>query len=524
MIQKILENRFVILYVIPFILGFLTVLTFQPFNISIINFFIFPLLFYLLVYVKKKSSSIYRKKPFRRNLFIIGFIFGFGFYLSGIFWISYSLTFDPNLKFLIPFAILVIPLFLALFYGLTTLIIGPFLSLNFSSILLFSASISFSDYLRSKILTGFPWNLWAYSWSWLTEFLQILNLIGLFAFNLLIITIFTLPVFIFFKYNLSRKILILSLSFLLIFLNYIYGSFVINKNKAVLNFFKEKDKTYIKVISPNFDLKYNLSLKEIENKLKKLIKYSNADKEKETIFIWPEGAFSGFSYNEILHLKNLIKNNFSKNHYIIFGINTLGEKSEKYFNSFVVVNNNFDIIYKYNKNKLVPFGEFLPFESFLQNFGLKKITEGYGSFLKGGQKKNFKLNTINLVPLICYEIIFTELLQKTSSSSNLIVNISEDAWFGDSIGPHQHFAKAIFRAIENNSFLVRSANKGITAIINNKGEIVKKLNTNETGNIEMNIPIIKSKYKNKNDLIFFSLLFTYLIIFKLFKNKKNAKK
>ena len=155
---------------------------------------------------------------------------------------------------------------------------------------------------------------------------------------------------------------------------------------------------------------------------------------------------------------------------------------------------------------------------------MKKITEGYGSFLKGDKQKNFQLNAINLVPLVCYEIIFTELLQKTSSSSNLIVNISEDAWFGDSIGPHQHFAKAVFRAIENNSFLVRSANKGITAIINNKGEIVKKLNTNETGNIEMNIPIIKSKYKNKNDLIFFSLLFTYLIIFKLFKNKKNEKK
>jgi len=121
--------------------------------------------------------------------------------------------------------------------------------------------------------------------------------------------------------------------------------------------------------------------------------------------------------------------------------------------------------------------------------------------------------------MICYEVIFPELIQKSDYKTNLIVNISEDGWFGNSIGPQQHFAKAIFRAVENNSFLVRSANKGISAIISNKGQIIKKLNVNEAGNIEMEVPLIISEYKNKNDLIFFILLFTYLIIFLIFKNK-----
>ena len=97
----------------------------------------------------------------------------------------------------------------------------------------------------------------------------------------------------------------------------------------------------------------------------------------------------------------------------------------------------------------------------------------------------------------------------------------KDGWFGKTIGPHQHFAKAIFRAIEQNSFLIRSANKGISAIINNKGEVVKKLNINEAGNIEFEVPLIKSNYRNKNDLIFFILLFTYFLIYKIFK--KNEK-
>ena len=98
------------------------------------------------------------------------------------------------------------------------------------------------------------------------------------------------------------------------------------------------------------------------------------------------------------------------------------------------------------------------------------------------------------------------------------MNLSEDAWFGKSIGPHQHFSKAIFRAIENNSYLARSTNKGISAFINNKGQIIKFLNPNESGNIELKVPIVRSEHKNKNDLIFFILLFTYMSFFFLLKN------
>ena len=99
--------------------------------------------------------------------------------------------------------------------------------------------------------------------------------------------------------------------------------------------------------------------------------------------------------------------------------------------------------------------------------------------MKGKKQKNLKVGELNILPLICYEIIFPELVQKSDQDTNLVVNISEDGWFGNSIGPYQHFAKGIFRAIENNTYLLRSANKGISAIINNKGQIIKKLGTNE---------------------------------------------
>ena len=132
MIKKYINNRFLILYLIPFLIGSSTILSFQPFNMVIINFLAFPLFFYFLVYINKKSKTTYRKKPYKKNFFLFGLFFGFGFYLSGISWITNSLTFDENFKILIPFALVLIPLFLSLFTAIIILLVGPHLKLNFT--------------------------------------------------------------------------------------------------------------------------------------------------------------------------------------------------------------------------------------------------------------------------------------------------------------------------------------------------------------------------------------------------------
>ena len=519
MFEKFFSNRFLVLYVTPFIIGSMSTLSFQPFNFTIINFIIFPIIFSLIVLINKKSKGTYRKKPHKQNFFLFGLSFGFGFYLSGISWITNSLTFDDNFRILIPFALILIPLFLSLFMAITILLIGPHLKLNFTSILIFSSSIAFSDYLRAKILSGFPWNLWAYSFSWSNEALQILNKIDLYAYNLMVITLFVSPITIFYKINFAKKLFSTLLITAAVLGVYIYGNLEINKNKKNLNLLKNK--ILVKVISPNFNLNYDLSLNQIEKRLKKLIRYSEPNKDEKTLFIWPEGVFSGYSYSEILIFKDLISKSFSDKHFIIFGTNKLDNKIGGYYNSMLLVNNNLEIVQSYYKRKLVPFGEFLPFEKLFNYFGLKKITEGHGSFLKGKKGNNLLLDELNILPLICYEAIFTDLIQKSNKDTNLIVNISEDGWFGNSIGPDQHFAKSIFRAIENNTFFLRSTNKGVSAIIDNKGSVIKQLNRYEAGNIEFRVPLIKSN-KTKNDLIFFILLITYLLIFLIYK-KKNEK-
>ena len=519
MINLILNNRKLLVFVAPFFLGCLSVFSFQPFNFTIINFFIFPCLFFILCNVNKRSKNKYRKKPHLINLFFVGYFFGIGFYLTGTYWISNSLQFDQSLKNLIPLTTILIPLLLGLFNGLGTLVCGKYLRNDLKSIFLFCALISIIDYLRAKILTGFPWNLWAYSWSWFYEFIQILNPIGLFAFNLTTITLFCAPSILFIK-NLKFKKLILIFISITFFGNYLYGNYILNDNKIkIQKELKQNKSIYIKVISPNFELKYNLSEEESLNRIKKLIRYSNIDKDRKTLFVWPEGALSGKYFFEFEKYKNLIKDNFSKNHLIVFGINTMDKAENKFFNSLVIIDHNLNKKFQYDKEKLVPFGEFLPFENQLEKVGLKKITEGFGSFSKGSSNGTFFYDDLNIIPLICYEIIFPELIQKINLKNNLLINISEDGWFGQTIGPYQHFSKSIFRAIESDSFVLRSANKGISAIINNKGQVIKALKNNETGYIEYRLPIIEKKGGNKNDLIFFVLLFTYCLI--SLRYKKN---
>ena len=519
MINFFLNSRVLLVFVIPLFLGCLSVLSFQPYNFVMINFAIFPCLFFILCNINKRSKNKYRKKPHLINLFYVGYFFGIGFFLTGTYWISYSLQFDQSFKNLIPLTIILIPLALGLFYGLGSLICGKYLKYDIKSILLFCASISAVDYVRAKIFTGFPWNLWAYSWSWFTEIIQLLNPIGLFAFNLLTITFYSIPVILFIK-KIKYKSLIIFVSLTCFFGNYLYGNYLLNNNKIQnQNYLNEKKFINIKIVSPNFELKYNLSESETLDRIKKLIRYSNVDKNEKTLFIWPEGALSGKYFFEIKKYKNLIKENFSSEQLIILGINTLDKKENKFFNSFIIMDHNLNKKFQYDKIKLVPFGEFLPLQNNLEKIGLKKITEGFGSFSNGNITKTFSYENLNIIPLICYEIIFPELIQKINLDSNLLINISEDGWFGETIGPYQHFSKSIFRAIESDSFVLRSANKGISAVINNKGQIIKALKNNETGNLEYKLPVLEKKGRNKNDLIFFALLFTYCFIF--FRLKKN---
>jgi len=224
----LLNNKFFVIFFAPFLLGAVTILGFAPYNLTIINFFTFSILLFLILEVKKKTQSKYRKKRSNRYFFYLGCAFGFGFFLLGNYWISISLTHDEMFKGLIPFALILIPLFLSLFFGLAILLVGAFAEKNIYFILLFSLVFSIFEFLRGNLLTGFPWNLISYTWSWSVEVVQILSLIGAYSLSLISITFFCIP-FLFFQKKIVKKNVFFILIFLIIFVgNYSYGIFKFN--------------------------------------------------------------------------------------------------------------------------------------------------------------------------------------------------------------------------------------------------------------------------------------------------------
>ena len=503
---KIDKNSF--LYFIPLLLGVISSFSLTPYNLFFLNFLSFPFLYIFLL-------SNFSKGKLRS--FNIGFLFGFGYFITNLYWITNSLNFDETFKPLIPFALILIPMFLAIFYGFITLFSYYFkLKKNFISLLTFSILFSLIEYIRSFIFGGFPWNLIVYSLTEYLSLIQILSVVGTYTLNLLCITFYLLPSILLFKYNNKIKIISIILSLVILFVNFIYGEVVINNfNKIGKNDLDFK----IKVISPNMKIDRFLTYQDPESFISELIDLAKPQKSEKTIFLFPEGILSSIYLKDLKKYSKIFSNNFSDNHKIILGINSY--ENPNIYNSLVVLDKELNVLSKYNKNNLVLFGEYLPFQNFFRKFGLKKITQGYQSFSSDNQRSIIKIDNIKLLPLICYEVIYSGKINKNNEDFNLILNISEDGWFGDSVGPYQHFSHSIFRSIEEGKYLLRSANNGISAFVNSKGQIVNK--TVSKGYIELkSIKKLKktifSSYGNK---IFFYFLFFYISLIAFLKLREN---
>jgi len=491
------------------LLGVASSFSLTPYNFLIINFFTFSAFFIFLF----KKSQINQSKKF---FFLYGWLFGFGYFLSSLYWISISLTFDQNFKFLIPISFILIPSFLGIFYGCFTLLYLILRSKKVvSSFFTFSLFFGIIEFIRGSILTGFPWNLIAYSFVNYLEILSITSLIGTYGFNLFCISLFTCPA-VFILRKRKKEVILPIVFFILPLLFYFYG---LNSKKIFL----ESDNIIydykVRAIGANIGLERFYSNVEPVSVIQDLIDISDPDQNEKIIFVWPEGILPDISQKDLVEYKWLFENRFSENHLLVIGTNSKVLKNGKldYFNSFSVYDQNLILLNDYNKVNLVPFGEFLPFENILKKIGFRVLTNNYHSFSKGDKREIIEINresfSLKILPLICYEIIYSgKLFHK--QNFDIIINISEDGWFGKSIGPKQHFTHSIFRAIESGKYVLRSSNNGIAAIINPLGVVEQKVKFGETGFVDFNEakkiqPTIFSKYGNK---IFIILIFLYIFI------------
>ncbi len=513
-----MRKKFYIEIIFLILLGTFTSFSLPPFNYVMINFLTFSLFYIFLI---KKSETNKNKKFF----LFYGWLFGFGYFVSNLYWISISLTFDENYKFLVPFTILLVPAFLALFYALVSylfIILKP--KKNLSSFFLFSSIFGLVEFIRGSILTGFPWNLIAYSFSNQIEILNITTIIGTYTFNLFCISFFTSPSIYFLKKN--KKDISVFIVFLIMTI-FFYFSGLQNLEKFNK---KEVDKLdyKIRIISSNISIDRFYNNIDPVLAIQELIKISSIKNDEKIILIWPEGILPGISQDQLKKYKWLFENQFNENHLLAIGVNIKENENHivKYFNSFSIYDHNFNLINSYKKINLVPFGEFLPFEKTLKKIGLNTITNSYQSYSKGEERNiiDLKYNNFSLkiLPLICYEIIYSGKIFNTSDF-DFIVNISEDGWFGQSIGPDQHFVHSIFRAIESGKYVLRSANNGTTAIINPLGVVEQKIDLNKSGYIDFteSRKIKKTIFAQFGNKIFGFIILLYIFLIFSFNRFKN---
>ena len=473
-IKKIFKNQSLQIFLAGFLLSF----AFAPFHFFPISILSLSFFFY------KISQITENKKAFK-----IGWLFAFGHFISLFYWISNALFIEiEKFFYLLPFALFLIPALTAIFVGLATLLANltkeKFKLGKFWHLFLLSIFWVIFELLRSSnfILGGFTLGLAGYIWGFCLAISQLSALFTIYGLSFLTIFICAFPAL---AKTYNKKII--TGSFLIIFaLIYFTGNSIVNNAPSTT-----KQNLKIRIIQPNIGQhkkQNDLSLKEI---FWKNIELSQKKGFKEVdIFIWGESAMAFLldkNNKNFLkkHLDFLPKNSILISGAILANFSDKGSISQ-IWNSIIFINDQGEIIDFYDKHKLVPFGEYVPFRRFLPF--IKKITFGMVDFSVGKKSQLISINNNlpNFIASICYEAYYPFGLYPKKENS-ILINITNDAWYGNSTGPHQNFIATVFRAIENRIPVIRVSNNGISAIINPYGKILIKTKLNKAEVLDFEI-------------------------------------
>jgi len=416
-----------------------------------------PLMFVgyiVLMFFLVKSGG--NKKPA-----LCAFLFFFGYYLTSFYWVSSSLFIDLNQWWwALPLSFIGLPLLLSLFPVFFTYLASFSPKYKWAC---YTTALIAADWARGTLFTGFPWNFPAHTWVHTDTVMALLPYIGLYGLNAVTITLFFLPALLS-KWVKITFFVAAVVSITLIPINKVNVEFPLGNNITLVQAnISQGEKWDPQYMWRNFDRYLSMS--------QSLNKRTDAQ-----IIIWPETALSEqfLSYPEpkaefLKFLKELPINSI-----LISGY--LNHENGHPINSLVAFNTRGDIIARYNKHHLVPFGEYMP-------FGLETVT-GFSNFKNGIKPEPITISHIGLtfLPLICYEIIFPQYSQ-AAKNADFILNITNDAWFGKTAGPYQHFDHAIIRAIENKKAVIRISGNGISAIINPHGDVMSSSLLNKQSTI-----------------------------------------
>ena len=488
------------IYFISFILGLIASFGQPPFNHVASSISALALFFYILLSLNKKTFK-----------FWFSFCFGYGYCIYSVHWFSESLlTYGDSLLWLVPFGLLLMPAFFALYFALAGYLISKY---SYNSIILIALIWIALELARSYAYIEFPWLLIGYIWSNSLVMSQIVSVFGIYGLSFLTIfwvgSIIEVIILIISKNKKLHNINLVYLAFFSFIACYTYGTIHL---KAEIT----PQTARILIIQPNIEQNINLRIKNSYKNLTEAIKLSESNKNVDYT-IWPEGANEFQLDNNLL---NLVKHASPNNGTLIFSSSRINKDTKQHWNSLFAINRDGVIIDYYDKIHLVPLGEFIPFKLRTLLPFINKITPGSADYSHGEFKKT--INTKEpFLPSICYEAAFSE---GSHQHFTWIVNLTNDGWFGSSIGPYQHLAMSKFRAIEQGTPMVRAALTGISAIIDSFGNIIKTIPLLKKGTIESIMPGYISDFTYFHfygDYMLIILLIIFFILESLF-NKHST--
>lgn len=485
-------------YIILFVLGLLAVFALAPFHI-------WPLyaiaIWGLMIALDDSKKS---PKPLK-SAFWRAFIFGFAHFALGMFWVGQAFLVDAKkFAWLIPFAMSALPAYIGLYYGLAGLLYSKFAPKSANRVFWFAFCFGAIEYLRSILFTGLPWNLSAYIWQAGGIISQSGALIGPFGVGILTILIFaSLNVI---REGKSKSILILNI--IIIAASIGFGAW------RLATPVQNNSEIKIAVGQAGFSQKDLWDSANRESVINNYIGQLNTKTAQDAnIIVWPEGAFPFdlFSDDEALSKINpLIANKLL----IVGAPHADFVDPNKYFNSIGFLTGNNDryptLLSTYDKFHLVPFGEYLPLRPLFNALGISSLVAYGTDFTKGESPKNIKIgNFPNIDPRICYEIIFPH-FNNSQVKSDMIVNVSVDAWYGDYLGPDQHYNQARWRAIEEGLPLIRAASGGWSGVIDSYGRPISQFrNGNSIISVILPNKLTQTPYSKHSDAIFLLLMVVF---------------
>lgn len=470
-----------------------------------------------------------------------GWWFGFGYFFFNLFWLGEAFLVEAD-KFavLLPFAVTLLPAGMALFWTLAATVARRFWRPGLARVFVFAIALSAAEWLRGHVLSGLPWNVIGYALTAPLVLMQGAALVGAYGLTAIAIVVFSAPLVILADAKRAagwaRVTAVFAISGLPVALLALYGAWRLSETPADVSGVR------LRIVQPSvlqtqkwkpeyqaqiFDDHLTLSVTDPGGKRDGMAGITH--------LIWPEAAmpFLPLENPEALQAiaailpdgTTLLTGALRREATDPAGV-PLPLDQHRIYNGMLVLNDRADLIATYDKIHLVPFGEYLPVEPLLTALGLKKLTHGQGSFTAGPTPRPI-LQIAGLPPviaLVCYEVLFPGAIVQGEQRPGVMVNVTNDGWFGNSSGPRQHFHQSRVRAVEEGVPLIRAANNGISAVVDRYGRVPHQLGMDERGVIDSPLPggAAPTMYARYGDLLLALILAAYSLLAARLKTREQS--